>query len=263
MVRIHLKIFNFLAITCFFLTTVNAQTAKKHTEKFTVNEEVNIHVNTTHTNVKFETWDKNEVEVTFTLEADEKTDELFGEWDFKATENGNKIIIESKSGHHFDMEDFQVDFDMKDFDLNMEGFNIDLSDLNLNIDNMVSGIIDGLNLEDIPPSPFGKDADFDGDEYRKNPDAYLKKQNDKYNTQVTRKQADQWLDDLEEWADGIDVKVDESINLDLEGLDERIAEQTKEIEESVGKWEKENEIKIQEMTENIEKQLEKMVFLVF
>ncbi|MFT5167683.1 MAG: hypothetical protein ACI8P3_002921 [Saprospiraceae bacterium] len=265
MKRMHLATFNFLVITCFFLTAVNAQTTKKHTEKFTVNEEVDIHVNTSHTNVKFETWDRNEIEVTFTLDADEKVEELFKQWNFEATGNSNTVNIESKSGHNFDMENFQFDFDMedfdfdmKDFDVKMDNFNIDLSDLNLDIDNMVTEIMEGLNLADMPLSPFGKDGDFDGDEYKKNPNAYLKKLNDKNGTQVSRKEADQWMADIKTWADNIEVQVEK--NIDLGNLDKQIGEQTKEIQESVEKWEKEHGTQIKEMTDKIEKQLEGMDF---
>ena len=120
----HLKTFSLLTFCCLFLQVTNAQTTKEHTEKFAVNDEVDIHVNTTHTNVKLETWDKNEVEVTFMLQAEEQVDEWFEKWDFEATGNSKKVNIESKSGYYFDMgnykldfdsDDFQFDFDMKDF----------------------------------------------------------------------------------------------------------------------------------------------------
>ena len=133
MTKIHLITFNILAITCLFLTTVNAQTSKKHTEKFSINEEANIHINTSHTNVTIETWDKSEVEVTFILEADEKVEELFKKWEFKATGNKDQVNIASNSNHLFDMTDFEFDFDMKNFDLEMKDLNLELENLNITI----------------------------------------------------------------------------------------------------------------------------------
>ncbi len=252
MIKIHRVVYSLVAITCFLITTVNAQTTKTHTEKFNVDEEVNIDINTTHTNIKFETWDRNEVEVTFILETDEKIEERFKQWDFKATGNSNTVTIESNSNYEFDMTNFQFDFNVEDFDfdfdienleMDLENLNLDVSDLNLNIDNMVSDIMLGMNLEDLPTSPFGKDISFNGDKYEKNPEAYLKKMNAKHGTQVTEKEVDQWMEDIEKWTENIEIKIDES----------EISERSKEIEKKMEKWQKENEPKLKEMTKKMEK----------
>ena len=85
----HLVAYNLLLILCFSCSTLFSQSTKKHTERFMVNGAVDIHVNTTHANVVFETSDKNEVEVTFKLEADEKVAEYFEKW--KTLKRLNKI----------------------------------------------------------------------------------------------------------------------------------------------------------------------------
>lgn len=266
----HLITFNLLLVYGLVFTAAHAQTSKKHTEKFKVNEAVSIHVNTSHTNVKFETWDKNEVEVTFILEAKEKVDELFDKWKYSASGDQDKITIKSGSGSYLDMEDFDFDFDMKDFNLNMEdlnmnldNLNIELSNLNLDVDNMVNNIMDSLNLEDIPSSPFGKGADFNGAEYEKDPDAYLKKMNKKHGTQITRQEADQWLEEINKWSEGIEIRMEKMEEMNFNGLEKQIEEQAKEFEKSMEKWEKENGSRIKEMTKKIEEQMKDFDFEIY
>jgi hypothetical protein len=263
MLKINLVIFNLFAISFLFVSTVNAQTTKEHTQKMVVNNSVDIHVNTSHANVKFESWDKNEVEVTFTMEAPENIEEQFKKWQFDVSGNKEKVTISSQSNFEFDMEGFE--FDMGNFELNMEGFefnmdelDIELGELNLdNIDIMVSDMITDLNINDMPVSPFGKDVDFDSDTYQKDPDAYLKKMNSQHDTQVTKSEVDAWMDKLDEWSEEFEVRVENSFDF------EKLEEQTKKYEERVKTWEQENREKIKQMTEQIEQQMEKMNFEQF
>ncbi len=263
MIKIHRVIFSLIAVTFLFLSNVEAQNTKKHTEKFTVDNDVTIHISSSHTNVEFETWDKNEVEITFVMETEENIEESFKKWDFSASGTNNKIEIESNPSFDFDFENFQLDLNLQDLDLNMEELNIQLGELDLgNIDVIVSDMLEDMNLDDLPESPFGGHINFDGNKYEKDPDAYLKKLNDKYNTNITKQEVEQWMDDIDQWSKEIEVNLDGKSE-EFEEMERKLSEQTKELEESVEKWEKENKGKLEEMTRKLEEQIEGMNFEQF
>ncbi len=72
-------------------------------EKFNVNADVTVNLNTSHTNIVFETWNKNTVEVEAFLEGDDLTDEnsrrILDSWKINVSGNSNDIIINSAAGN--------------------------------------------------------------------------------------------------------------------------------------------------------------------
>ncbi|WP_298515941.1 hypothetical protein [uncultured Kordia sp.] len=79
--------------------------SKKRTKKevFTVNKDVTLDINTSHADVEFDTWNKNKVEITATIEVEDATDEeveaYMKKWNFKAIGNSEKVTITSKGSH--------------------------------------------------------------------------------------------------------------------------------------------------------------------
>ncbi|MBT8255412.1 MAG: hypothetical protein KJO23_02635, partial [Bacteroidia bacterium] len=79
---------------------VSAQSTYK--ESFNVGEDVLVSVNTSHTNVVFETWNKDKVEVEAYIddkslsEAEKK--KIFDNWDLDVLGNSKKVIISSNEG---------------------------------------------------------------------------------------------------------------------------------------------------------------------
>jgi len=73
------------------------------TEVFTVNKDVTLDINTSHADVEFDTWNKDKVEVTATIEIEDATEEevneYFENWNFEALGNSEKVTITSKGGH--------------------------------------------------------------------------------------------------------------------------------------------------------------------
>jgi len=92
-----------IGLLCIGLGGVNAQKLeKKHTEKFNVNKDVVIDVNTRYTDIEIETWDKNEVVIEAYIdvinETDQKAiDDYLKKWNFEAMGNKSSIKISSKS----------------------------------------------------------------------------------------------------------------------------------------------------------------------
>lgn len=79
--------------------------SKKRTKKevFTVNKDVTLDINTSHADVEFDTWNKNKVEITATIEVEDATDEemeaYMKKWNFKAIGNSEKVTVISKGSH--------------------------------------------------------------------------------------------------------------------------------------------------------------------
>lgn len=98
----HKMIIAFLSIGI----AANAQKFNKiYTEDFSTKNNVIIDLNTRHTDIEIETWNKNKVMVEATIEisgaSKEKADEIINNWKFKALGNSNEINIVSKSTNFY------------------------------------------------------------------------------------------------------------------------------------------------------------------
>jgi hypothetical protein len=74
---------------------------KKYTEEFNTKDNVTIDLNTRHTDIEIETWNKNKVVIEATIEivgaTEERAKEIIKNWQFKALGNTNEIEIISKT----------------------------------------------------------------------------------------------------------------------------------------------------------------------
>jgi len=222
-------------------TTLVAQV--KETERFNVNEDVVVSVNTSYTNVIFETWNKNEVEVTASVDGDDLTQkekqEILDNWDYEVLGSSKQVRITSntaggwmgmdhlsgfkglhglealKALENMDMLKDMPKFVMPDFDFNFnDNFNFD---------------VETPKLDEFPKWPFsgerpnfkdgseynhynvqhGKGTTFDRGEYKKNKQAYVDKLNKKHNSKVTVRQVDDWLVEVDEWSANVEKVMEE------------------------------------------------------
>jgi len=160
-------------IVFLFVTVVIAQKQeKKATEKFAVNKDVLIDVNTRYTDIEIETWDKNEVVISAYIviedEQDQKTiDSFLKKWNFEALGNKSAIKITSKSLGLIDIHSFN--FDAPNYDLIIsESVSDALENLHFEIPEIpeipeLPMIFEMHELPELPPLP----SKFDFKEYRK------------------------------------------------------------------------------------------------
>ena len=119
MKTVQYKIITIIALL--FVTVIVAQKQeKKSTEKFSVNKNVVIDVNTRYTDIEIETWNKNVVVIEAYLvmegEQDQQIiDDFLKNWNFEALANKNSINISSKSMGLIDIHSFN--FDTPNYDL--------------------------------------------------------------------------------------------------------------------------------------------------
>ncbi len=72
-------------------------------EKLDVNKDVTVNLNTSHTNIVFETWNRNTVEVEAFIEGNDLTDEtsrrILDSWKVNVSGNENNVVINSVAGN--------------------------------------------------------------------------------------------------------------------------------------------------------------------
>ena len=103
----NLKVYKLSTLVLFvFGVSFGSFGQSKSVEGFDVSgEDVVISVNTSHTNVTFETWNKDRVEVEAYVEgeglSEEEKKEIFDSWNFEVLGNSSRVVITSFPGLHF------------------------------------------------------------------------------------------------------------------------------------------------------------------
>jgi len=212
---------------------VVGQTSYKET--FDVNKDAVIEVNTSHTNVIFETWNKDKVEVYAYIDDDKlsnkEKEELFDNWKIDVLGNSKKVVI---SSNHGDWSGWNSDAlssalsalgEMPSMEAlsempSMEG--MPMMDIDVEVPELPE-------YEDFPQWPFSKDKpsvrskngstsytfdhnvniEFDEDEYKKNKQAYVDKLNRKYGSNATVAETDKWLAEVDKWAEEFSALMEE------------------------------------------------------
>lgn len=157
-------------------------------ETFKTDKEATITVNTSHTDVTFETWNQDKVEVEAVLEAEgltkEELENYFKNWDFKAMGNSNAVEISTGNGS---MMFFSGNTDFH--------FDIDIPEFSFNVDSLMSSI----TVPQPPPMvfPMVKNVDFDYQAYQKNPEKYMKEWQEEFKKNFESKAYEK---EMEAWA---------------------------------------------------------------
>lgn len=150
-----------------FLVSFEAlcQQKKTFTESFNVDDNAVLDINTSYTDIEFETWNKNQVMVEATIIIDgatkEEAEHYFENEGISITGNSKKVIVTSNNEnswnfHH--LENLHIEIpelpEIPEFDFN---FDFDFSD-----------------LEDLPPMPPAPNPNFDYQAFKKDGEKYLK-----------------------------------------------------------------------------------------
>ncbi len=230
---------NLAGIVCLlFSSLLIAQSSSK--ESFNVSDGATISVNASHTNVVFETWNKNKIEVEAYVDGDDlsakEKEEIFNNWKFRVIGNSKEVIVTSNDGSLWGGVESMGSLKALDRLKGLESLNnLDaleslkslkslesLSGLSELGDMDWSGLVPNIpDFEKVPKWPFtngrpsimsgnggisynfdndGVNNSFDRDKYRENKQAYVNKLNKKYDSNVTVRQTDAWLDDVDDWA---------------------------------------------------------------
>ncbi|WP_075344000.1 hypothetical protein [Tenacibaculum agarivorans] len=142
--------YKYILAFVFGVLVSNAQ-EKNYKEEFNVKSDVVIDINTRHSDIEIETWNKDKVvvEAYMMVEGVEVTEELkdrfYNKWDFDVQGNSKKITVKSRTNPSFDFHTFNFDNPDYSFIIN------DLSDYSIGSLDVLDSI--DFIIPDVPPLP--------------------------------------------------------------------------------------------------------------
>ena len=214
---------------CLFAIGLNGQTRKKeYKETFSVGDNAVLDINTSHTDIEFDTWNRGEVVVEATIELDGATEEeaaaYFEENGIKILGNSERIEI-STSGDR--MWSFKT---MNGVLADVENLVIDIPEIPdlepLFLDLEIPEIPEIVDMPPMPPMPPMKFENFDYDKYKEDGEKYIEKWAKAFEKNFDEKYQKKW----EEWGERFAERMEERAARMEERQAER-AEMQKEREE--------------------------------
>ncbi len=247
----HQIMFKPVLAACLLLSIgVFGQTQRKdYKETFKVGDESVIDINTSHADIEFDTWNRNEVVVEATIELEGATQEeaeaYFEENGIKILGNSERIEVSTSgnrawhfrnmSGHLADMENIVIDIpEIPD----IEPFLLDLE---------IPELPEIAEMPPMPPLPPMKFKDFDYEKYKEDGEKYIQKWAEEFTKNFDEKYEKKW----EEWGERFAKRMEERAKI----AEERQAER-EELMEEREKLQEEREIVRQKAQEERRKAME-------
>jgi len=211
--RLNLSI---LSVVCF--SSIFAQNRlEKLSEKFVVNNDVTIHLNTSHTEIVFENWNRNFVEIEAYIEGDnidESNKERFLEnWKIEALGNSRDITINSLTGNFWSGNVTASSFS-----------NSDLPEFR-RLEPMISDMLRPIlrNIENNPmPSALSENLasmNFDTKKFKENEEKYIQQWGD----QIKEKFGDNYENVVKSWTNELSKSAQQiQSNTDLNSQKDRM-----------------------------------------
>jgi hypothetical protein len=221
-----------IGLVCSGIVLGQEKTSKTYKEHFNVAPDAIVELNTSHADIAFETWDKNEVEVVATIELEgaspEEAKRYFENNAIEIVGNSSKVQIDTgpeASWSHFSAPVPPIIIDIPEVP-DIEPIFLDLR------------IPDLPPMPELPPVPPVPMQSFDYDAYQKDGEKYLKQWKKEYEKSFDK----EYMEKIEAWSDRMKATEDE---------------RKKQMEE----WEKEHEEMMrdrEEHREELQQQREEM-----
>lgn len=168
---------------------------QKRVESFNVSDNVEVSVNTSYTNIIFETWNKDKVEVEAYIDGEKLSEKekqnLMKNWNLNITGNSKKINISSDSGNQsFAMSDMpSMDF------------------IGPLMENMVMPMIQNIRVPPLPNDLLENlgNVQFDYEAYQKDEKGYMKK----FEAQMDKKFGKDFQRKMEKWGESFEDSWDD------------------------------------------------------
>ncbi len=250
---------SFIWTLILFTTIVFGQKQTKEIkENFKVNTDVLVEIDTRHSDVTVEIWNKNEVSILGTWEIEgmtkEEATEYFENWNFEALGNRSKVVINSRSTHNY--YSHSVVFDDMDFDFD---FDLDFESI-AQIGEMFEGNYYFDLFPPMPPMPpmpsipaivmsSISEIEFDHEAYEKDKEGYMKEFD---------KRQKEWEKEFEKNLEPQMKEYEKRMEEWQKEFEPQMKEYEKKVEEQAKKWEKEMEPKMKEYEKQMEVHAKKM-----
>ncbi|CAM3521257.1 hypothetical protein [Aequorivita lipolytica] len=191
----NLKLFKLSTAIVLLLVSVIGYSQKKYVESFNVNDNVEVFVNTSFTNIIFETWNKNKVEVEAFIDGDKLSEnekqQQMKNWKLEVTGNSKKVAISSNvSNQAFAMNDMPI----MDF-------------IGPLMEDMVMPMIQNIKVPPLPKDLLENigNIQFDYEEFQKDEEGYMKK----FEAKMDKKFGKDFEKRMEQWGKSFEDSWDE------------------------------------------------------
>jgi len=238
----------FLSALLLLLTVTAFAQNKKLDKTYNTNKDVKIIIEARHTNVSFETWEKNEVVIEAFLDANLKGEEaktLLNNWKLETTGNSGEIKINSGGGV------------LKNPDIDMAGFAESMAQMQNLIapimSEMVAPMMENLSKNSpLPPDFAAKmgNLNFDYEAYQKDGDKYIKK----WEAQIEKNFGKDFEASMEKWAE----QFEQNAKVWEKNASEKMEIHGEDFEKSMEAWGEKFGAQMEAWGENFSKQFEGM-----
>ncbi len=268
-----------LALLLVTISVTAQQKLSKIDQSVRADKEVTVDLNTSHTNIIVETWNKDYIEVEAYIESKKLTKQelqkAIDNWDVTLTGDSDYVKISSKGSRGLWSDDMSItilDEASVEALANLpETLELNLGPVLQKLENLeiLGELPEKLKLLRIPKSPDGNyNVDFDYDRYKKEGEPYLNAWSKKYKTEygeayekemrawaksIKQEDLDQFEKEMEAWGKQLGKKMEDAFGPDFEKSMEEWGENFgKKLEESFGK---DFEVKMEQLGERLEKEL--------
>lgn len=239
---------NFLNALLLLITVTAFAQNKKLDKTYNTNKDVKIILDARHTNVTFETWDRNEVVIEASLDANVKGEEAknqLNNWKLETTGNAGEVRITSGGGA------------MPNPDIDMAGFAESMAQMQNLIAPIMSEMVAPMmeNFSQNPPLPPDFAAkmgnlNFDYEAYQKDGDKYIKK----WEAQIEKNFGKDFEASMEKWAE----QFEKNAKVWEKNVAEKMEINGEEFEKSMEAWGEKFGSQMEAWGENFAQQFEGM-----
>ncbi len=196
----HQTLFNFFLIILAGTTCYGQEKSKTYKETFNVDKDAVLNVDTSYADIEFETWSKNQVEITAVIEIEDATQEEADSYFEKEIVRivGNSREIEVSTRQH----GFGGNFNLGNIDIDIP----DMSFIGPLFDDIaIPELPQVIVIPELPPMPPIPSIQFDYDAYKEDGDKYLKKWKKDFDENFDK----EYQDRFEEWGERVKEMAEE------------------------------------------------------
>lgn len=236
----RITLFKKTVVLCLISIGVYGQNQSKiFKETFNVGNDAVLEINTSHADIEFETWDKNEVVIEATIELSEISDEdaerYFDRNRVKIMGNSEKIEVSTGGGSSLFTSN---SFGNLDFHFEMP----DIDPIIIEMPEMpeMHELPELFEMHEMPPLPPMHFHKFDHEAYRKDGKEYMKKWQEEFSKGFDKeyeKKIEEWGKRMEERAERLELRREER----AERMEERAQRNTERAEERAERMKKVHE----------------------
>jgi hypothetical protein len=214
-----------LSATLALVVIATGFSQEKFVESYKAGDDMVVTVNTSHTNVIFETWNKDKVQVEAFIEGDDLTkeqkQELFDNWNFEVLGNSKSVMISSNAKGIWNGNNLSSLESLGNMDF--------LAPL---LENALTPIITSVNSPEFTETIMRSvgAVDFDYEEFKKDEEAYMKK----FEAQMDKKFGEDFEHDMEVWGEKLEKEYEEKFGPEWEAKMEAWGEKFGEDMEAWG-----------------------------